>query len=535
MKTKLNTYVKAKLIDKDDLIFELTQDAKKGDLINIRALTSDVNLDFINEALEEFWNKEVENKTLQLKEKIKNSKEFKDIYKDIQEKNEKISELNDQIKQLQVDIKSSQQSYKNELKNQKDELQNQIKKENDLEKLNYQKEINKITFDKEVLQTKLKDTEQQIISLEEKHKNILEQEKKNWEEKQQLKLNKEISDIKNALKLKENECENLNDKLNNLEKILNLEHEKAIQQKQNEFEKEKMDLESQLQLENKRYEDLLEQIENRKKYGTKEIGELGEEYVKNSLEEEFSGFDFLTINKTTNNINGSKPDFLIEFWDSSFSGEKNDFSYPKIGECIIEVKTKATDEGSTKISSHLAKFEKDRRNFSKNPDTYGLLVTDLEPKLNFLFKMDPKYPRIIIVRFEALVPLVRLIHTMILKESKMKIEQVNLKDTENLIKEWEDLKDDIFKNSFKNLNSHINDSVKLISDSIDKLTKAKDEHLRIALFKNMKTIENKINGFNLQNKTKKLENKIKATEVIEVISEDDEENEAHKTIHVKLF
>ncbi|MFV8459016.1 DUF2130 domain-containing protein [Mycoplasma sp. CR] len=229
---------------------------------------------------------------------------------------------------------------------------------------------------------------------------------------------------------------------------------------------------------------------------TKELGEDFEKSIMDSLNENF-GFDKnIRFSKTTLSKNkegkdtiakdeGTKPDFLIEFFNPDF-----DKSEQVIGKIIIEAKDQASEDGKQKNSSFYKKLDNDRKNYKAD---VGFLVTTLEPNESYLVKNIIEYKDLIQMRFEALPQMIRIFQRLFIEKSRLNRLDINLEAKSVLLQKFEE-----FKKELKDFH------VRLIDESIDKMLKQIDNLENST--KNLRDlVENELQG-RFKRFTKKFEN-----------------------------
>ncbi|MDE5841480.1 MAG: DUF2130 domain-containing protein, partial [Malacoplasma sp.] len=222
------------------------------------------------------------------------------------------------------------------------------------------------------------------------HKLIIENEKN----KISLEKDRLISDLESK---KNEEINELKIKMSNADK----DKELALQANNNEWELKLKDRENEL---NNSHKEELERIERKKESNVKTLGEDLENWIQNEYNLTFGMIDGCSLEKTTKNIGGHKPDFLFSVYDNK--------TKQILGKVTIEAKTQmSVSETQKKNKDHFAKLEMDRNNHDSE---FALLVSELEPEEIFYIKKVPneKYQNMFIVRpryFIAFLSIVRYI------------------------------------------------------------------------------------------------------------------------------
>ncbi|WP_025755161.1 DUF2130 domain-containing protein [Mycoplasmopsis cricetuli] len=403
--------VKLNIVDLDKLIFELAEDANKGDQINLDQFYKS-NLNNLSKELIKINQKNIDEQVklakIDFEKKIKNTDEYIKLDKD---------------KSIEIEqVKEQKQKEINQLKHEKEELflkWNDEKRKNEnfeqLKKAELNSEILKI---KEEYVTKINNLTQQ----NRENKNLL----KSQEEKFELQKKLIIKDTEEKLeKTKNNEIESLKIEINELQKSLSY------------------------------YSSL----------PTKTVGENFENAINDDLVQSYSMHPFIEFEKANEVIKNTKPDFVITFYNPENKDEQ-------IGKLIIEAKSKQTTEGSRKNKDFFKKLEKDRQNYQAD---YALLVTALEPDSSFVIytPSENEYKNELVLRKFALIPTINLLYWISIEKNKVKWVQKNLDDEKAFINDFESFKENL-TTAFENINKqaqkiigNINDGRKLF-DTLEK-------------------------------------------------------------------
>ncbi|MBU4693244.1 DUF2130 domain-containing protein [Mycoplasma sp. CSL7491-lung] len=506
--------IKIKISDIEKLEFIVEEDAKKGDyftlsdlLDNQQSIIESAKSDLIKKITdssknnwEKEWKVQYDNlKKVELLEKIKEKEEEVRVKtkKELeQQKQNEINTLKDKFKEelakeIQI-IKAKEKELLgteiNKLKEENIKLSQELKNNEVVKK----QEIQTLLSKQEVLisqkTTEINNTYQNKILTLETNKNKLEEQLKIVKEQETHKYESQLNEIKAKLteQFHNKELNMASEYQKTIEK-LKFDNE-SLKQKENEYKQQINSLE----ISEKKHLDI---INKNVGFSTKQVGENFENSIYNLLEDSF-GFmgNEIKFSKTTENIDRTKPDFEINL----FKDKEN------IGNIIIEAKSKQTETGSTTNKKHLPKLLKDMKNYK---GTFGVLVTELEPEHNFLFKVYEEYPNIFVVRFEGLKPLLQLLINFIKERSNFDNTQLDIEEQRNLIVAWNEkhfkaivkamarIKDDFDDiNKFvENIQKNLDDlkgSLEIsISKHIDSFSKAIVGSAKSKLYKNIKNIE----------------------------------------------
>lgn len=274
---------------------------------------------------------------------------------------------------------------------------------------------------------------------------------------------------------------------------------------------EKLNTELQTKLDNSYYEnidkfkktddyesllDKLEEYENkynrRLQMNSKIIGEDLENWCEHQFNDSFQQVNDVKFEKTTKPIHGKKPDFLFTVLT------KNN---KKIASIVLEMKTD-NGENKTRNDSFLDTLELNRKNFEAE---FGLLVTNLELKDEFIIRKAMGYESLFLVRpehFVYVLILFRLIYSKCdLLMNELKSEATTSQHVLDVINEFSNFKEDLFQSSLKNINSQLDkicEAANKIQDQVNNI----NESIHLIQSKHLQTVQNKIESF-----TKKIQRK----------------------------
>ncbi len=429
--------IKIRIKDIKKWTFEITEEAKTGDFFALTSINKN-NLDDIQESIRQAYDAGTE---LFIKKEISNQRErivneFK-VSDEFVNINRRTTELNAQIEGMKKTQILEHDSLRSKLQ------------------FDNTKKTNELSAQLETLKaTKTKDIEIAVSKITREFA-IKEAEFKAQVENIKLstkdKFNDQINDLSTANKVME-------------QKLLSAEN--MYENKINELKIEHTN-----------------RLKERDKTNIKLIGEELEGWIIREYNHCLGMDSDTSIDKTTKSIGGTKPDFIYKILN-------NDKSI--IDSVTIEAKTESTT-GKTRNVDHYATLDKNRKNLNS---TYALLVSELEPKDDFIIKSVSDYDNMFVVRPVAMIPFLGLIKFITLKRRSVIDKEINFKQKQDILMEFDKMKSEILENSFKNIDKNINDiiknaeKIKLASDSIlDSAHKALDKHLI--------TAKNKIKGFDV--------------------------------------
>lgn len=232
-------------------------------------------------------------------------------------------------------------------------------------------------------------------------------------------------------------------------------------------------------------------LERRKTRNIKEMGEEFETWINNRYDETFSVSEDTELEKANKVIGGNKPDFIFKVLNDDKT---------IIESIVIEAKTQS-NTGKTKNSDHFEKLDKDRKNYNGE---YSLLISELEPSDEFIIKLIPGYQNMFVVRPGYFIPFLSLVKYIALKKKSIIQAEQNLKDKEEILVEFNDMKNDILENSVKNIQKNCQDILNNAT-KINDLSKKIEDSAKLVIDKHLETVRKKIDNFNITRITKKME------------------------------
>lgn len=420
-----------KLKDIDKLEFEICNDALKGDYISLNEINE---IDFSS-----------------LIEKLNNKQNFY---------------FNEKLEQ--------------EKKNWENDFLRNSKEINDLRKSEEELRLQLATIKAE----KDKEYNEKINNLENKLKNI--------EESKDMLIN-------NAILKKENELKDVMNKLqseiNSLKQSNKLEVDNAILKKESEWKDQINKLENNMILSEQKHKEEIENIKRNRNQNIKVLGEELENWIQSEYTNNFGLIDDCIFEKTTKNIDGTKPDFLFKVIDLDSS---------ILGSVTIEAKTQYINGGSSKKNSeYYDKLDSDRK---KNNSEFSLLISELEPNDNFLIKkvVDKKYENMFVVRPSYFITFLSIVRLLFLKRKDIRKIEVDFKTKKEILDEFESMKNEILSNSIKKIDVKVNDILKSADTIKAQATKIEDS-AKVVLETHLNTIKNKVENFQINKINKKIE------------------------------
>mgnify|MGYP004655152153 FL=1 len=464
-----------KVLVKDQYTLVLEEDAKKGDIIDLRNITK-IDSSLISKRIDDDVDGRIK---LMLSEKQKEIEKQKD-------------------KELKLELENLKNKYENEIN----------KRQNSIELLNYEIEKNKIDFD-EKLKLLIKQKENEFLIKINELKNEKEILEKNIESKIEIeknnivskyvdeknKLEKEVLELKNSLensvKEKDHLEKDLNDKLKQQELQLKQEKEIAINAKDNEISKLKLD---------KTFKNV------------KQLGEELENWCNNEYQNySVSGFEnciWEKDNKAVKDENGvgSKADYIFKVYANSEFTDEN-----LLTSVTCEMKNEdPLSKNKKKNEDHYKKLDSDRK---KKECEYALLISELEwnqendapiRKVNGYEKMYMVRPQYFITFLSIVESLGKKYKNLLLEKDEM---EISFKKSEEIMQEFENFKDTIIKKFIDRITKEleeVNKQVGVIKTSADKIM----ESSRKIVDNYLKDSKDKIENYNIG----KIDKKIKKIE-----------------------
>lgn len=421
----------------------LEEDGKKGDLIDLKSII-DVDTKPILEAIKNAQDKVYENE-------IQKAKKAFEMEKDLaisKVESELKLEINSLKEQLESNKKIVEQQVENKYINKIKELENKIEQAKHEKDLEYTNKINRKEFElnslKQTLESEIRSIKQQMTSALE---------------------NKDL--------LKENE----------------------IQKVKNVYEEQIRELEN----------DIARLQRERSSLNVKTIGENLELWCDNEFQNQvLAGLSNVTWEKDNEVVKGHKADFIYKVYASEEKKENE-----LLTSVILEMKSEdPLSENKQVMDRLLKKLDQDRKN--KNIE-YALMVSEIgsDANLNIPIRKVLEYEKMYIVRPEYFLTLLNIITSFGMKYKELLLakeeERIKFKDFEDILEEFEEMKDGILNHSIKHINTHMEEILKQTTN----ITNANKEIIKsaeIILNTHLKTVENKIKDFRITRITNKINN-----------------------------
>lgn len=433
----------------------LNTDAKIGDEIDLTLLNkvdTSIILDKINKGRDEEYIK----KLSEYEKRVKAENEFEML--------SATKKLNDEITKLKTQIENVQKQTEANLK------------------LEHEKELNKLQQSLIQEQSKMKSLEENlkrdiIIAVKEK----------------ETELSLKLKEMEYTIKDKENQ-------INIVKEQSKTEKDLAIKEKESEL-KEKINV-LEFEVNNLR---LLKSNLDVKKQGEKLEGWCDREYDSYSV----NGFETCTWEKDNKAIRdddefkGTKADYIFKVYASSEKKEEE-----LLTSVVLEMKSEnPTTKIKQKHSQFFDKLDKDRK--KKNAE-YALLVSELEwdQENDVPIRRIQDFDKMYLVRPQYFINLLSIIASLALKYKEILVESnkeaLKFKDTQDILDEFEKMKEDILDKSIAKLEKDIEKIVKNSSEIIVLSNQIKDLAEKIT-YTTLQAIKNKINTFNIKKINKNID------------------------------
>ncbi|HKL47377.1 MAG TPA: DUF2130 domain-containing protein, partial [Candidatus Izemoplasmatales bacterium] len=395
---------------------KLNQDAKKGDEIDLRSLNS-VDMRILQNKIDEKLDQEYNKRLKAYKEKMLLEKK-NEIQVALKQSEKEIIELKEKIKSVEVNVKTQLSSQ-------------------------YTQEINQLKHQIEML-AKEKET-----ILASKDKDI------------SLSVSKKVEAVKDQLHGYQKQIDQLKHEKAMKEEQLKMEKQIAVQAKEKELNdriQEKENIISRLSLEKSNL--------NIKKMGEELESWIDQEFQNHAL----NGFDTCTWYKDNEAVKshgesrGTKADYIFKVYSNS---QKDNQDLLTSVACEI----KSEDPNSTykkKNADHYEKLDKDRQ---KKACEYALLISELEwdsPNDAPIRKVQ-NYKKMYMVRPPYFMVFLNILTAITLRYREIinqyQVEKRKFKDVEDIIHQFDDIKNDLLEKSIKYIQKKMKEIVKS-ADSI---------------------------------------------------------------------
>lgn len=439
---------------KDHNTLILNQDAQVGDEIDLLSLNSvdtSILVKRVKEGKDQEYNNLLEKAKINLRKEIET--EYKMILKDHEiDYNKKVVELEAELKkvkenslnEVKLAVGNAEKSYLDQINELKEQLNLfEAKKDLELHKKikEYEDKINQISSDTQI----------------------------------------QIANLKSEYEGKLNDQELANAQLK-------IDHTKALQEKDSQINKLTL---------------------SKSSLSIKKLGESLESWCNNEyLDYAQNGFDNCTWIKDNLSVRdegekkGTKADYIFRVYATSDLNPEEELS-------SVCCEMKNEDPESThkkKNSDHYAKLEADR---IKKNCKYALLISELEwdQDNDVPIRKVPSYPNMYVVRPQYFMTFLSIISSLSLKFKdlylKKEREMLLFKDTEDILREFEELKLNLLDKPLKLMESEvekINDSVVKIKNQADKIS---ESATKIAA-SHIVSIRSKIESYTIKKTIKKI-------------------------------
>ncbi len=468
--------IKISILNPEKMEFKIEEDAKKDDyfsLLNLEEISFDSIKDEINLRRDEYIKKIFEEDKDKL---ILSSKEYINVQSSLNKsesennnlKNEIFNLKNDEVKNIEIAISKKEKELIEEYNN----------KISDFKKSISEKEKEDIEL-KNKYNNKISDLENKISNLDDEKSKDIEIAIAKKEKELIEKHNNEIIIMRDSISDLKNEIFNLKSSENKNIEIAIAKKEKELIEKYNNEIIDMKDLIS-------KKENEINEIKNRNlKMNVKEIGEQLEAYLNTEYSNYLSVLEHGNWKKANEIIDGTKPDFIY-----TIKGNNDEI----LSSITIEAKSEMLNSKSKKKNKdHYQKLFEDSQ---KNNTEYSILVSELEKEDEFLIKRVPEFRNMFVVRPQFMVTLIMIIYNVALKKMDFLKQDIEIKEKQEMIAEFDEIKNDIIYTTIKYLNANIVDAIDKNS-KIQTLAKKQMEDLEKAQ-KNTKTIQNKIESIKIE-------------------------------------
>lgn len=490
--------IKVKIIDQKTLCLE--EDAHKGDIIDLNSAIS-IDTAFIQRLIEEEKNKlldkRLDEQRLSLErlhqEEIKKIK--LEVEKDrdikIQENSKKYDAIVTSLKEERIKLDEKNKADKENFETKLELELNKLKAKYDSEK----ESSNIENFKKETEQKRVIDSLQTELN---KHKEL-------YLKDLEIEKNKIASDYRDKLKAKDQEITKINTQI----ELLKTQNRLDVLDTKNKLEAtHKEDIEK-LEAELHETQAKYNQLSLTKSFqNVKTLGEELEKWCTQEYENvAVAGFTNCTWQKDNEVIKdigeekGTKADFIFKV----YSDTPSKCTFP-ISSVCLEMKNESNVSTSKKKNSdHYKKLDDDRK---KKGCEYALLVSELEwdTANDSPIKKVSEYEKMFVVRPQYMITFLSIIYSLSTKYSEIinakNKEALNLKESQELIDEFEALKKTYLENPLSALEKQVNEINKYNDKIIESANKNRDLISKL-ITDTLSNITTKIERFNIIKLAKK--------------------------------
>lgn len=419
---------------------------------------------------------------------VRNSEEFKELNKNYNELQEKYKNLEILSATTRVELTAS----KNEITNKQKSIEEQARNY----ELTVQNKINEAVQQyRESYTKKINELTNEIASLRSQKETIVDITKAEVElskNQEILKLTEKFQNIEREKNILESSIKNIKLEIQNK----HLEEKHKLDTQHAEIIK---DLEAQIEV-HKRM---------RKFDSTKALGENLELEMESKMTEFFLDDQSVIMDKANEVINGSKPDYTFVVKDGDLV----------LTNVVLEMKTQ--DINTTKGKKNSEYFEKLSKDQSNYKAQYSILVSELEPDIDFSIKVaGRKYKNMFVVRPAYLVSFLNVIKTIAEKYKDIsrntQRKAIEFESRINILNRWNEFKEGLLNSTIKNINKNYDDLIPLADAIASNANKIK-EKARLAFDTHFGRLVKALENFKID---KEIISPIDNLDLIEEIQED---------------
>ncbi len=332
--------------------------------------------------------------------------------------------------------------------------------------------------------------------------NELEKNESIWKEKIQNEYSKARADVEKDFVFKIGKLEQ---EIDSLKKQHSIEIDNTKLKVQNELQTKISTLENQFTQINEKhkldlrekemeYSSKIEQIQREKNLNVKLLGNELENTLLQYYNDALSINDDCSLERTTKDVDGTKPDFIFKVID---------YDKSVLGSVIIEAKTQLPNSSTSKKNKeYFNKLEIDRK---KHNAEFSLLVTELEQDDIFVIKKENSYENMFVVRPAYFISFLSIMRYLFLKRRDIKKSEINFKNKQEIMNDFNKLKNEILDNSIKNIDKNVQEIIKC-ADNVSKHAQTITDSANVILNKHLETVKNKIENFKIQGIIKQIDN-----------------------------
>lgn len=357
---------------------------------------------------------------------------------------------------------------------------------------------------------KVKEAEEKLKLENEKLKHELESIKENVIKDAEIKYNETINKLKSEIELtKVNKDLEYNNKLNEKENQI----QALTNNLKNEIERLSLNKDKEIMEVNNKHKDELRTLEDelanlrreRSSLTVKRIGEDLETWCDNEFNNQaLAGFNNVSWQKDNDVIKGTKADFIYKVYANE---EKNQNEL--LTSVILEMKSEdPLAPNKQSIDRMLKKLDNDRNNKTIE---YAILVSEIgmDVSNDLPIKKVVEYEKMFIVRPEYFLTILNIITAFGMKYKDLLIakeeQKLQFKDYEDILREFEGMKDEILDNSVKHINTQVDEIIKQ-SNNITIANQKILDAAELVLNRHLRTVENKLNDFKINRIIDKINN-----------------------------